>query len=142
MQRNSRLWWASILLSSVVTGGGSFAILTLFTELPIETVVKLSVLLIIAGDIALAFLMQSVSPTRVKLGPGERRHRDELPTELGTVIADFENRRGCVSIRGERWRARQTNRCGEPLEAGSAVRVIEREGLTLLVTAAETQTRI
>jgi hypothetical protein len=35
MQRYSSLWWASILLSSVVTGGGSFALLTLLTELSI-----------------------------------------------------------------------------------------------------------
>ncbi len=129
------MWWATILLSSVVTGGGSFALLTLLTELPIETVVKVSVALIVAGDIVLALLMEASSPTRIMLGPGDRRHRSELPRELGTVMSDFKHGRGSVSIRGERWRARQTAGCDQQLEAGAAVRVLDRAGLTLLVAA-------
>ena len=73
MQRYSSLWWASILLSSVATGGGSFVLLTLLTELPIEIVIAVSLALILAGDVVLALLMQAVSPTRVTLGPGDRR---------------------------------------------------------------------
>ncbi len=138
MQRYSSLWWASILLSSVVTGGGSFAVLTLTTGLAIETVIAISVALIVAGDIVLAFVMESMSPTRVLLGPGERRLRKDVPEELGTVIGDFEDGSGSVSIRGERWCARQTSDCEQRLKAGSPVRVLEREGLTLLVAAART----
>lgn len=136
MQRYSSLWWASILLSSVVTGGGSFALLSLLTSLSMESVVAISAALILVGDIVLALLMEKVSPTRVFLGPGDRRVRDELPRELGTVIGDFSNRAGCVSVRGERWQARQDADCGQRLQAGSPVRILERQGLTLVVAAA------
>ncbi len=112
-------------------------LLTLLTELPFATVVAISAALVVAGDIVLAFFMQAVSPTRVTLGPGDRRHRTETPRELGRVEAAFEDRRGRVSIRGETWRARQAVGCGRPLAAGAAVRVVEREGLTLVVAAAD-----
>ena len=137
MQRFSRLWWASILLSSVVTGGGSFALLSLLTGLPVETIVKVSVASILLGDIALALLMESVSPTRVLLGPGDRRSRTDPLLETGTVIGAFENGSGCVSIRGERWRAMQASGCEQRLEPGARVRVLERQGLTLIVAAAD-----
>ncbi len=135
MQRYSRLWWASILLSSLVTGGGSFVLLTLATELPTETVIKVSVILILVGDIGLAFIMGAVSPTRVTLGPGDRLNKADLPTETGTVIDDFEDGHGSVSIRGERWRARQTATCSVPLTTGAVVRVLDRHDLTLVVAA-------
>jgi membrane protein implicated in regulation of membrane protease activity len=139
MQRYSSLWWASILLSSVVTGGGSFALLTLLTELSIEIVIAVSLALILTGDVILALLMQAVSPTRVTLGPGDRRRNNDPPGEIGTVMADFVSGSGKVSIRGEQWRARQAPGCNGRLGAGTSVRVLEREGLTLVVSAAETR---
>ena len=137
MQRYSRLWWASILLSSVVTGGGSFALLSLLTELPVATAIKISVALILLGDIVLALIMESLSPTHVMLGPGDRTNRSEPLAEIGTVISDFEDGPGYVAIRGEQWRAQQSSDCTERLEAGSPVRVLERQGLTLIVAAAK-----
>ncbi len=137
MQRFSRLWWLSILMSSAVMGGGSFLLLNLLTDLETLTVAKISVALILAGDVVLALVMEAVSPTHVKIGPGERRHHAELPQELGKVVSDFENRHGRVSIRGETWRARQTPACSGRLEPGTPVRVVAREGLTLVVTAAD-----
>ena len=137
MRRYSGLWWASILLSSVVTGGSSFLLLALLTELPIEIVITISVALILVGDILLALLMQAVSPTRVTLGPGDRRLSSESPGELGTVMADFEDGSGNISVRGEQWRARQSAACNRRLNAGAAVRVLDRDGLTLVVSAAD-----
>ncbi len=58
MQRYSRLWWASILLSSVVTGGSSFAVLALLAGLPVEIAIAGSVTMIVVGDIVLAFIME------------------------------------------------------------------------------------
>ncbi len=136
MQRFSSLWWASILLSSLVTGGGSFVLLTLLTKLPIETVLTISVMVIVAGDILLALFMEAVSPTHITLGPGERQRKSELPAELGVVLSDFGDGQGHVSIRGERWQARQDARCNGQLRAGAPVRVLEREELTLVVAAA------
>ena len=137
MRRFSRLWWASIALSSAVTGGGSFALLSLLTELPIATVVKISLLLILAGDIVLALIMDAMSPTRVTVGPGERWHKAEKIREFGTVVKDFDGRRGSVSVRGERWRARQFADCDKTLTVGTNVRVLARRGLTLVVAAKE-----
>lgn len=135
MRRYTGPWWASILLSSVVTGGGSFALLNLLTGLPVETAILISVALIVVGDIVLALIMESVSPTRVLLGPGDRRHRNDAPGELGIVVGDFENGAGSVSIRGEHWLALQSTGCEQRLKAGAAVRVLERDGLTLVVAA-------
>ena len=135
MRRYSSLWWSSILLSSVATGGGSFALLTLLTALPVETAILISIDAVVAGDVALAFIMESVSPTRLLLRPGERRHRSDIPEEFGTVIGGFEGGSGRVSVRGEHWCARQSAGCDRPLEAGSPVRVVARNGLTLVVAA-------
>ena len=85
------------MLSSAVTGGGSFALLSLLTELPIDTVIKTSLLLILIGDIALAFVMDRISPTRVTVGPGERWHKAETIKEFGTVVKDFDGA-GSVKI--------------------------------------------
>lgn len=137
MRRYSRRWLAPILLSSVVTGGGSFALLALLTEVPLAIALAVSAALIFVGDIALAFLMQAVSPTRVMLGPGDRQFNAESPKELGLVATNFRNRRGYVSVRGETWQARQAIGCSGRLEAGGAVRIVERKGLTLIVAATE-----
>jgi membrane protein implicated in regulation of membrane protease activity len=136
MRRYSGPWWASLLLSSAVTGGGSFALLTLLAGLPVETAILISVALIVLGDIVLAFIMESISPTHVMLAPGERRHRNDIAEEFGTVIGDFEGGAGRVSIRGEHWCARQSVGCHAQLKAGSPVRILERNGLTLVVAAA------
>lgn len=136
MKRYSPLWWASILLSSVVTGGGSVLLITLLTDLPLETTVKISAVLVLAGDIVLARWMETVSPTRILIGPGDRRLKDDDTRELGTVISDFENGSGSVSIRGERWQAVQDPGCKRRLIAESRVRVLERRGLTLVVESA------
>lgn len=135
MQRYSKLWWASILLSSAVTGGSSFALLTLFTGLSLGAVVVVSVFIILAADVLLALLMQTASPTRVTVGLGERWHAQEAPADRAAVISDFEDGQGKVSVRGEEWQARQAESCGEQLAAGRVVRVVGRDRLTLLVAA-------
>ena len=135
MRQYSRLWLASILLSSIVTGGGSFLLLSWLTDLSYTIVIAVSAGLVIAGDVALAFLMQAVSPTRITLGPGDRRHDAEQPPELGMVATRFSDRAGHVSVRGETWKARQAIDCRGRLEAGETVRIVERDGLTLIVAA-------
>ena len=137
MKRYSKYWWAAVLLSTAVTGGGTFLLLVLLTDLPIETALKISVALVVVGDIALAIIMQAISPTHVKLGPGERWHTDELPRDRGIVKTRFENGKGKVAIRGEIWDARLEGGAASQLDIGERVRVIEREGLTLIVAAAD-----
>lgn len=137
MQRYSRLWWSSILLSSGVTGGASFVSLSLLTGWPLLTIIAVSAALVLMGDIVLALIMQAVSPTDVKIGPGERLRRTDLPQDIGTVVDNFADGQGRVAIRGEIWHARRPSDSILQLETGAAVRVLGRDGLTLLVTAAE-----
>ena len=137
MQRYSKYWWAVVLLSSAVTGGGTFLLLMLLTDLEVTTALKISLALVLVGDIALAIIMQAISPTHVKLGPGERWHVGEAPRDRGVVKTPFEDGRGKVAIRGETWHARQESDTAIPLEVGERVRVVEREGLTLVVAAAD-----
>ena len=124
-------------MSSAVTGGGTFLFLLLFTNLSIETALKISIALVVVGDITLAIIMQAISPTHIKLGPGERWHDNESPRDRGVVKTAFENGTGKVLIRGETWHARQEDHSVGQLQIGESVRVIEREGLTLVVAAAE-----
>ncbi|MDJ0908874.1 MAG: NfeD family protein [Woeseiaceae bacterium] len=137
MKRYSKFWWAVVLLSSAVTGGGTFLLLILLTDLEAVTALKISLALVLVGDIALAVIMQAISPTHIKLGPGERWHTNEAPRDRGTVKTPFEDGRGKVTIRGETWHARQEDDSAGPLDVGASVRVVEREGLTLVVAAAE-----
>ncbi len=136
MRRFSGLWWASILLSSVVTGGGSLLMLSLLTDWPLLTAIKASIAAALFGDIVLALFMEKFSPTHVKVGPGDRTHDADLPTDIGRTLEDFAEGRGRVAIRGETWHARQEPGSPDRLAAGAAVRVLGREGLTLVVMAA------
>ena len=99
MQRYSKLWWASILLSSVVVGSSSFAMLTLLTDWSTGVVLAVSAAFILAGDLVLALMMQAVSPTRVTVGPGERWHKDEMPAKIDTVRCRCVARRGGLARR-------------------------------------------
>jgi membrane protein implicated in regulation of membrane protease activity len=137
MKRYSRLWWTSLLLSSGVTGGASFISLSLLTDWTLLPIITASLALILVGDVVLALMMQAVSPTDVKVGPGERLHRTDLPQDVGTVVDRFADGHGRVAIRGEIWHARRPSDSVSQLEAGAAVRVLGRDGLTLLVTPAD-----
>ena len=134
MQRYSRIWWLSILLSSAVTGGGSFVLLTLLTALPFEKILAISVLLVLIGDVVLALSMEAIAPTHVKVGPGDRRLDAELPSEPAFALTDFdESGRGQVSARGETWQAQQSGDARDRIAAGDRVQIVCRDSLTLIV---------
>ncbi|MEO0996621.1 MAG: NfeD family protein [Pseudomonadota bacterium] len=134
MRRYSRIWWLSILLSSTVTGGSAFVLLSLLTSLPLGKVLIASVLLALTGDLVLALVMETVAPTHVKLGPGERQLDSELPSEPAYALVDFDDTgRGTVSARGETWQAQRPNDSSHRIAAGDRVQVVCREALTLIV---------
>jgi len=133
MQRYSNIWWASILLSSIVTGGTSFLLLLLFSDLALGKIVIASLLCVLAGDVVLALMMQAISPTHVKVGPGERRYEADLPADHAVVAADFVSGSGRVTVRGESWHAEQAAVCDARLVTGTRVRVVGRDGLKLVV---------
>lgn len=87
------------------------------------------------GDVVTALSMEAIVPTRVTIGPGERQSRHDLPAERALVASEFDDAgMGRVRIRGETWRARGSSPGFRPA-LGSRVRVIDRDGLTLIVSA-------
>lgn len=86
-----------------------------------------AVAVIAIGDVATALLMERRAPTKVLLRPGEGT------APVARVTDDFDAQgQGTIVLRGgERWRARHRDR--ERLRRGESVRVLAREGLSLIV---------
>jgi membrane protein implicated in regulation of membrane protease activity len=88
------------------------------------------------GDLAVALSMEAVAPTKVDIGPGEKTFVRDMPPERATVISGFDtSEHGQVSIRGESWQAVRALDDTGILSKGTAVHVVERRGLTLVVSA-------
>jgi membrane protein implicated in regulation of membrane protease activity len=94
--------------------------------------------------VAVAFLlelltaidMEANAPSRIDIGPGEKGLVGDTPHETAMVLSGFDSsNRGLVSIRGETWHAVRTPEDPGLLTEGTAVRVIRRKGLTLVVSA-------
>jgi len=87
-------------------------------------------------EMLMAIEMEATAPSKIDIGPGEKGLVSDTPSETATVISGFDSSgRGQVSIRGETWQAiRESDESGL-LPIGSAVRVVERKGLTLIVSA-------
>ena len=133
-KRFSRDWWLTIL---VVTLGISVATFLLLRgrDLHPGELVLACLGLSFLGDVVTALSMEAIAPTRVTIGPGDRQLRDDLPTELALVVSEFDGAGvGRVRIRGETWRARGS-RAGFRPTLGTRVRVINRDRLTLIVSA-------
>lgn len=116
-------------------GGLSAGVLYLlgFFENPVVLVVAFLVGSIV-GDVILAFIFEAYAPSRVTLAPGEKQSRHDAMKELATVISGFDaNPFGRVRVRGESWAARCRLNSSLTLEIGARVRVLDREGLTLLI---------
>ena len=96
------------------------------------------ILLVVAvsfvGDLALALSFEAIAPTRVIIGPGDRVQRGSAVKETASIISGFENSaEGKVTVRGEIWAARCVSADSYSLAVGENVRVLGREGLTLLI---------
>ena len=93
-------------------------------------------LLVFAGDLIMAFTMEAVAPTKVHIGPGEKVLVTDNPGEDAIVVSGFEDSaQGRVAIRGETWRAIRAPEDTGHLSAGATVRVIDRDGLTLVISS-------
>jgi len=113
-----------------------FLLFPYFSTLSARQFLLLWVCLVAAGDFVTALSMEAVAPTRVAIGPGERRFAADDPKELATVVSGFtDSDVGKVRIRGETWSARLVSTDGPRVQAGYAVRILDRDGLTLLVSA-------
>jgi len=136
MKRYSPLWWMVVLPTSVVVGGTTFLLSAYLTGWGVSGRIAAALVLTVAADLAIAASIQVFAPTKVNIGPGERALNSELPSETARVIGGFDaSSHGRVSVRGETWRATRAPGDVVPLTTGMHVNVVERDGLTLVVSA-------
>jgi len=135
MKRYSLAWWLVILPTSVTVGGTSILLTSIFTDWTLFTRVAVAALATAAADLSIAAWMESLAPTRIHIGPGEKQLVSDLPSEKATVVSGFGSTPdGYVSIRGEIWRASRAQGDNGALITGMTVHVVDREGLTLVVS--------
>ncbi len=138
--RFSRRWWLVIGIATLVIGVAAFFVLRHWTALVLEQLILYWLIITFVGDVITAVSMEAVAPTRVTIGPGDRRFdADHLAERAVVVVAFDESGQGRVRVRGETWRARQAEDDGSRLEPGTEVRVVDRDGLTLVVTAGDSR---
>ena len=82
-----------------------------------------------------AWLDDRNARSKIDIGPGEKGLVGDRPSETTTVISGFDTSdRGQVSIRGETWQTVRAPDDSGSLPKGTAVQVVERKGLTLVVS--------
>jgi membrane-bound ClpP family serine protease len=92
----------------------------------------------IIGDLFLAFSFEAIAPVKVTVGPGERYKRTDDLKEMASVVSGFSgSAEGKVRVRGEIWAARHYEGRDISLDTGEMVKVIDREGLVLLIGDAQ-----
>jgi membrane-bound ClpP family serine protease len=135
MKRYSFTWWLVILPTSLTVGGTSMLLASILTDWSMFARIALAVFATAAGDLAIAAAMESVAPTKVQIGPGEKHLVSDPLSEKATVVSGFDSVPcGQVSIRGETWRAIRAPGETGPLTTGMSVTVTDRDGLTLVVS--------
>ena len=136
MKRYSLMWWLVVLPTSVVVGGSTFLLAGLLTDWGILERIAVAAILTLIADIAIAAWIQSVAPTKVNIGPGEKSHDSALPSETARVISGFDSSsHGRVLVRGETWRAMRAPDDAVSLSIGMDVNIVARDGLTLVVSS-------
>lgn len=136
--RFSRGWWLAIAATTLAIGVAALLVLVSGAGLSLEELVVFWLVATFVGDLLTALAMEAAAPTRLTLAPGERRLDSDRALEVATVISGFgASGIGRVRIRGETWRARPAHDDRRALEAGARVRILEREGLTLVVDTAD-----
>ncbi|MEJ2604933.1 MAG: NfeD family protein [Gammaproteobacteria bacterium] len=136
MKRYSFAWWLVILPTSVTVGGSLILLASIVTDWSLFVRLAVAALAAAFADLAIAAWMESTAPTRVHVGPGEKYLSSDPSTERALVVSGFDTvPDGHVSIRGETWRAIRAPGDTGALTAGMFVSVVDREGLTLIVTA-------
>lgn len=136
MKRYSLLWWLAILPTSVVVGVPTFLLLGQQTSWVVWERIAVSLVCALFVDLAVAAWAESTAPTKVSIGPGERETDSEAVTEKAIVVSGFESSsQGQVAVRGETWSAIRCANDSSTLAPGMLVRVVDRIGLRLVVSA-------
>lgn len=135
MKRYSFTWWLVILPTSITVGGTSVLLAGFLTDWSIFTILAVAAVATALADLAIAAWVETLAPTRVHIGPGEKHLVSDPSTEKAVVIAGFDpTPDGQVLIRGETWRAVRAPGDTGALTPGMLVSVVDREGLTLIVS--------
>ena len=136
MKRYSILWWLIIVPTSLLVGLPVFFLIGHVTDLDIVVRLVIASIATIAADLAIAASMEAVAPTKLKIGPGERVLKSDIPAEEATIVHGFDSSPpGQVSVRGETWMATSLSDDSEDLSAGKRVFVVDRDGLNLIVSS-------
>ncbi|MGI9260178.1 MAG: NfeD family protein [Gammaproteobacteria bacterium] len=135
-ERYSPEWWAWIASATtfftVVSFGGLYYF-GIFDGL--YTLIGTAVAISILGDIVVAYAFEAIAPSKISLAPGERHRHDEEVSASGIVESGFSaSDEGRVMVRGELWRARHFEERVITLAQGEEIRIVGRDGLTLLIS--------
>lgn len=137
-KRFSLAWW--VWAGSCGTGVG-FAAIALFWKLgyvPDADVFFWGLVSIVLGDLVTVVAFESLAPTEITVGPGEKEEKHSELTLTATVVSGFAGATtGYVNVKGESWAARLAAGNPDAVVPGSNVRVAGREGLTLQVVGSE-----
>lgn len=133
--RFSTSWWLVIGATTVVVGVVAFALLESATGFSVWQFLIIWAVITVTGDVIMAIGMEAVAPVRVLAGPGDRRFESDDVRELAVVVSAFDGAQpGTVRVRGEIWSARLATGDAEAPGLGARVRIIDRDGLTLVVS--------
>lgn len=128
-------WWLVIAATTTAVGVLAVALLVLLTELRLWQLLLVWAGITVLGDVVMAIAMEASAPVRVIVGPGDRRFDADDFREAAVVVSGFGNASsGAVRVRGETWRARRAETDRTALEPGVKVRILRRDGLTLVVS--------
>ena len=134
-ERFSKLWWLAILFTTGVAALFTILFVKLLTTWSNPSLLIAVAAVVMVCDTLIARSMEATAPSRIDIGPGEKGHVDDSLSETATVVSGFvDSERGRVAIRGETWHAVRVADEQGVLDRGVAVRVVERSGLTLIVS--------
>ncbi|MGD8482873.1 MAG: NfeD family protein [Gammaproteobacteria bacterium] len=140
IKRFSKPWWISLASGSCLFGLLTYGVLRAFGAVDDDHLVLYLLTGIAMGDALLAISLEVITPTQVTLRPGERRTSSCNLDETAEVLSGFQHAHsGRVTVRGESWAARMVDEHPVHLTPGSVVRVVGREGLTLLIATPSRQ---
>lgn len=129
------LWWLVILVVAASVGGLAFLLLKLLLSWDDPRLLVALMAVALLCELLIAVDMEATAPSKIDIGPGEKGLANDTPSETATVIAGFDSSdQGQVSIRGETWQAVRASEESGLLPIGTVVAVVERKGLTLVVS--------
>ncbi|AEC51014.1 nfeD protein [Pyrococcus sp. NA2] len=95
-----------------------------------EVFSQLRILIVVVGIILAAFFAFGMAAVIRAHRRKARTGKEEMIGLVGTVVEDL-NPEGMIKVRGELWKAR--SKYGRKIEKGEKVRVVDMDGLTLIV---------